>query len=340
MTELPSLTAIVPVCNEQAWIAESLRRLRQALELSPWRGSRIVVVDDGSTDGTSELLTKLSEPLGLDVVSQPNGGRLAARAAGLAATDAELALLVDARVFVDAGALAHVAAEMAADASARIWNGDVTVASESNPYAGFWSALTMIGWRRWFAHRTRTSYGLADFDLYPKGTTMFLAPRKWLVDDSAALSSRYDDAHLRSDDTALIRRLALRGRIHLSAGFSCRYHGRDALVPFLKHAYWRGTTFVDAYFGRPGPVGRALTAGLLFSPLLSWVAVRRPGRAAQGTVVVLSAAAVAARRSGAPWRDAGSLVVLAPTFGVAFAGGLARGVVLAAVTSARRRAAE
>lgn len=333
----PTLAVIVPVCDERDLVSATLHSLRTAVDRSPWRGTPITVIDDGSTDGTGEVLSSLAPHLQLQVIHQPNAGRLLARTAGLRSSSAELALLVDARVRLDADALQHVAEQMAQDASAVIWNGDVTVLTRGNPYAGFWSALTAIGWHRWYRDRTRASYGLEAFDRYPKGTGLFLAPRAWLLEASLTSSSLYDEPRYRSDDTALIRALAGRSRIHLSAGFSCTYVSRDEPGQFARHAFFRGTTFIDSYLGQSGLVGTSLLAALGLSPVGLWLACRRPRLATAGLAGAAASAAIAARRCGAPWRDAGSLAVLSPAFGACFGAGIGRGVCLALRAAASRR---
>ena len=52
----PKLSVVVPVYNERATIEEILRRI-QAVEVE----KEIVIVDDGSTDGTRELLNGIAE---------------------------------------------------------------------------------------------------------------------------------------------------------------------------------------------------------------------------------------------------------------------------------------
>jgi glycosyltransferase involved in cell wall biosynthesis len=53
------LSVVVPVYNERATVAELLRRVSEA-ELPAGVGLEIVVVEDGSTDGTRELLRELA----------------------------------------------------------------------------------------------------------------------------------------------------------------------------------------------------------------------------------------------------------------------------------------
>jgi glycosyltransferase involved in cell wall biosynthesis len=337
MTDLPTLDVVVPVFDEADRIEAALRSLRTALDASPWAQARVVVVDDGSTDGTSGLLDRLALQLDLHVVHQENRGRLRARARGLQESDAQLVLLVDARVTAHPGALTYLADELRRDDTAVIWNGDVTVDSAGNPYAAFWSALTTLGWRRYFAHRRRVSYGEAEFDSYPKGTGFFVAPRLWLLDESQTLDSRFVDARFSSDDTALIRALVRRADINLAPEFSCTYSGRDSLTSFVKHAAFRGTTFVDGYVGRSGRVGTVATVSAVLAPVLAVATLRRPRPAAAVGVVGAVSLGCAARGSGAPAREAIALAGLSPLFGVAFGAGVARGLVLALRGAAQRR---
>jgi glycosyltransferase involved in cell wall biosynthesis len=49
-----SISIIIPAYNEQVRLPESLRRVEQYLQESKWTFHEILIVDDGSTDGTVE----------------------------------------------------------------------------------------------------------------------------------------------------------------------------------------------------------------------------------------------------------------------------------------------
>jgi glycosyltransferase involved in cell wall biosynthesis len=79
--EPPSVSVIVPAFNMDHYIRECLHSLfEQTLE-----SMEIIVVDDGSTDQTREVIDTLVPPQGkeLKVISKENGGLSAARNAGL-----------------------------------------------------------------------------------------------------------------------------------------------------------------------------------------------------------------------------------------------------------------
>ncbi|MEX2161786.1 MAG: glycosyltransferase family 2 protein [Anaerolineales bacterium] len=90
------LSVIVPVYNEQSTAAEILKRL-QAVALA----DEIIVVDDGSTDGTAALLQGLrGGPLSV-ITHTKNRGKGAAVRSGIEAARGDLILIQDADLEYD-----------------------------------------------------------------------------------------------------------------------------------------------------------------------------------------------------------------------------------------------
>jgi glycosyltransferase involved in cell wall biosynthesis len=88
----PLLSVVMPVYNERATIEEIIRRVAAV----PVR-TELIVVDDGSTDGTRELLAALHERLGFHLLLQPgNQGKGAAVRRGFAAVTGDLVVIQDA----------------------------------------------------------------------------------------------------------------------------------------------------------------------------------------------------------------------------------------------------
>jgi glycosyltransferase involved in cell wall biosynthesis len=92
------LSVVVPVYNEHATIEEILRRV-EAVSLA----DEIIVVDDGSTDGTSELLRQIapSHPLVRLIPHERNLGKGAAVRTGLQAANCDVILIQDADLEYD-----------------------------------------------------------------------------------------------------------------------------------------------------------------------------------------------------------------------------------------------
>jgi dolichol-phosphate mannosyltransferase len=97
MGETPFLTAVIPAFNEQESIAECVTETRDALK-AVGRPFEILVVDDGSTDGTFNVLRRLKAAVPeLRVISfARNRGQTAAMAAGFDHARGEIVATLDA----------------------------------------------------------------------------------------------------------------------------------------------------------------------------------------------------------------------------------------------------
>ncbi|MDQ7910948.1 glycosyltransferase [Phytohabitans sp. ZYX-F-186] len=85
------VSIIVPAYNEKEGIAATVR----SLAAGDHPDIEVIVVDDGSTDGTAEIVEALGLP-NVDVIRKPNGGKASALNAGIEAARHELIVMVDA----------------------------------------------------------------------------------------------------------------------------------------------------------------------------------------------------------------------------------------------------
>jgi glycosyltransferase involved in cell wall biosynthesis len=92
------LSIIVPVFNERSTVAEIVRRMR-SVELSVDR--EIVIVDDGSDDGTASVLTQLADSTVRVLKHASNRGKGAAIRTGLENATGDLVLVQDADLEYD-----------------------------------------------------------------------------------------------------------------------------------------------------------------------------------------------------------------------------------------------
>jgi glycosyltransferase involved in cell wall biosynthesis len=100
---LPTVSIIIPAYNEEAIIERVLRAvLEQATE-----GVEIIVIDDGSTDGTSDVCARLEVRL---MRLSENGGPAHARNLGARMATGELLLFLDADTCLRPGMLAKIMA--------------------------------------------------------------------------------------------------------------------------------------------------------------------------------------------------------------------------------------
>jgi glycosyltransferase involved in cell wall biosynthesis len=94
MLDSPRISVIVPVYNGERYLAEAVGSvLDQAL-----RPLEVIVVDDGSTDATAQIMAGLSAeaPLPVRAIHQSNRGPAAARNRGLEVAQGELMAFLDA----------------------------------------------------------------------------------------------------------------------------------------------------------------------------------------------------------------------------------------------------
>jgi hypothetical protein len=334
---LDALSVVIPVYNEETWIRSCVAALTASAG-EAGLALDVVVVDDGSTDRTPQVLGELAAEHGIRVVTQGNAGRLAARSAGLAQAREEWVLLLDSRVITDRGALSWVRAATAENPDRTVWNGHVDVETD-NIFAAFWAGLVKIGWRRYTSDPRLVSFGAEEFDAFPKGTGCLLIPRALLTEASQGFESLYDNADLASDDTRLLRYVAGRTPIWLTPDFRFRYHGKQGARGFLKQAFFRGTTFVDGYLGQPGPVRRALLTAIGAGGFLAAVSLRKPVVAVLGMGAVTAAVPTVVSLVGGSRDEVRGAAVLTPVFVVSFGAGVLRGLALAAVHLGRRRRA-
>jgi glycosyltransferase involved in cell wall biosynthesis len=92
------LSVIIPVYNERNTVAEAIRRSR-SVEIPLDR--EIVVVDDGSSDGTTQILSQLQDSTVRVVFHDVNKGKGAAIRTGLTHVTGDLVLIQDADLEYD-----------------------------------------------------------------------------------------------------------------------------------------------------------------------------------------------------------------------------------------------
>ena len=79
---IKSVSAVIPAYNAEHFISETIQSvLAQTVEVE-----EIIVVDDGSSDGTGDVAAKFPKTR---VIRRPNGGQAAARNTGIDAATGE-----------------------------------------------------------------------------------------------------------------------------------------------------------------------------------------------------------------------------------------------------------
>jgi peptidoglycan/xylan/chitin deacetylase (PgdA/CDA1 family)/GT2 family glycosyltransferase len=131
------VTVIVPAYNEEAGIASTLRSLLS----SRYPRLHVVVVDDGSTDGTSAVVRSLRLPR-VTLITQPNAGKSAALRTGLAAARTDLVVMVDGDTVLEPDTVGELVAPFA-DPSVGAVSGNAKVGNRSG-LLGRWQHIEYV----------------------------------------------------------------------------------------------------------------------------------------------------------------------------------------------------
>lgn len=125
----PALTVVTPAFNAEQWIAGAVRSAlaQEGVDV------RVVVVDDGSTDGTAGVVRALADARVL-LLHQPNAGQGAARNRGLAAAETAYVGFLDADDLLEPGWARAVVTEL--DRGATVCVTDATVIDSDGDATG------------------------------------------------------------------------------------------------------------------------------------------------------------------------------------------------------------
>jgi glycosyltransferase involved in cell wall biosynthesis len=283
------LSIIIPFYNEGQNTRKSVDFALDALEEigAPWE---IIVVNDGSNDGIS----RTDFPTTVKYLEHEHSGRFKTRYLGLIESKYPNILFIDARVWLDRKSLKNLTILLAENPTSKYWNGYINTNNKELAIVSIWETLVMIGWKRGFSQSETIHFGLAEFDRYPKGTTLFLAPKEDFIEAFQKLESFQQKASPVSDDTKLLRLLSENGDIWINRKFSAEYQPRTTFSKFLRNAFYRGQTFVDSYWESPTIFGKLVKFSLplgitLLSTSIFFGGLKSGGILAMGTVLLSSA---------------------------------------------------
>ena len=329
-----SLSVVMPVHNESSHLPGTIKALAAAVARSRL-DAELIVVDDGSSDGSGEAAQAAAAGLlPVEVLSRAQEGRFRARRAGVAAAASDFVLLLDARVRLHPDSLKFLASVLSPNWP--VWNGHVVPQTNGNPFGAFGDVLVHLAWSTYFDDPRRTSFGLEDFDRFPKGTGCFVAPRVLLLEAMEEFTPRLSNWRFVNDDAPMIRWIAARHRIQLSPEFGCDYQPRASLGEFLRNALHRGSVFLDGHGRRESRFFPLVVAFFPVSVGLVLLVLRRPVAApvlAAATSAVAATAALRARRSAF---ETLSFAALAPVYAAAHGAGMWRALALLARERVRR----
>jgi poly-beta-1,6-N-acetyl-D-glucosamine synthase len=135
----PSVSIIMAVRNEEAHISRKLHNLKD-LDYPPDH-YEVIVVSDGSTDGTNDTLATLAGERVRTIISDSHLGKAVALNKALECTHGEIVVFTDSRQFLGRGAIKHLVANFA-DPTVGCVSGELIL---GEPEAGLKSSRQSVG---------------------------------------------------------------------------------------------------------------------------------------------------------------------------------------------------
>ena len=323
---LNNVSVIIPAYNAAVWLPKSVPRVVKELKNARVSNAEIIIVDDGSSDDTAVVARSLKLDYPVRVIEQSNAGRFLARSTGVKAAKYEYILFIDTRIYIGEGGLKFIGSKLDISKDRSVWTSHVCIDRTHNIYARFWEALTFIAWRKYFSNPRECSYGIKEFDYYPKGTTCFFVPTKVIAEANDWFTTQTKNKKASNDDTLLIRRIAEKTNINISPEFYCTYHARTNLKQYCKHVYHRGKVFVDGFLRLDGNrfflplVGFLIASVAVIAVLILMPTLFLPALIAAMILWLLEL--LIALLFQVPFKDALSLFILSPLFSVIYGAGI------------------
>lgn len=191
----------------------------------------VIVVDDGSTDGTRELLPTISVPYSLRWWSQANGGPAAARNAGVRHARGRLIIFQDDDVVPVPHLIeAHVAAHGEI--------GDRVVTGPMSPPPVTWPQPT---WDRWDAEQLQKQYRAMTAGDFACSQRQFFTANASVHRGLFLAAGGFDEQFRRAEDMELAWRMSRHGaRFVFASGAEVVHFAARPFVSWCRNAYQYG----------------------------------------------------------------------------------------------------
>jgi glycosyltransferase involved in cell wall biosynthesis len=241
---IKKIAVVVPVFNEGQLIGKCIRSLLE--QDFAQECYEIVVVDDGSTDKTVQVLKKFSREGKIKLVTfKKNQGRIVARKVGAEKANYENILFIDSRCIAGKNLLSEMFKKRYQPLIAGQIHGRGE--SQSNPCH---RVIDLFRLKYYLADSSNRTYliNANNFKRSPKGTTCLLIHRDLFLRGIPQRTGR--DVN---DDIRILREVVKQKPILRCIDLSVRYLPREAPKQILEHLFHRGPRFADYYFSSGGP---------------------------------------------------------------------------------------
>jgi GT2 family glycosyltransferase len=220
------ISIVLPTFNR----LERLKRVLHALERQtyPLDEFEVVVVSDGSTDGTEAYLAQLVTPLQLVVCTQPNSGVAATRNHGVRRAQGDLVLFIDDDVVPEAQLV-----EEHARMHARLGDNVVVLGPMLTP-----PDFAMLPWVRYEQAMLAKQYDNMQAGRWEATARQFYTGNTSLARRLVVEAGGFDEQFRRAEDVELAYRLAERGVCFVFHPAAVGYHYAER-----SYASWVGIAY-------------------------------------------------------------------------------------------------
>ena len=181
-----------------------------------------------------------------------------------------------------------------------------------------------MAWSNFHLNHRNLELTSQNFNQVPKGTTMIAFNKSALINGIDQFVLLHGDGHFVNDDTELIKIMLMKSKIYIVKNFRAYYIPRRSIVPFLKHAFFRGQMALEGYFA-PGTLERKLINSFLLLVISSVIfSTRYPIFLAGGLTIFLFILLFFIIRSKLTSKLVFSLLLLGFPFAIFYSAGILR----------------
>ena len=193
----PSVSVVIPTYNRRQRLAGVLDALER--QSADPRSFEVIVVDDGSTDGTDRMLARRSPGFELSLLQQENRGPGPARNSGVARAQAPIVLFLDDDVEPLPALVAEHLASHAAHPDSAVIGPQLSLPAYSEP------------WTAWNQRQLENQYRAMERGDFAPSYRQFWTGNASLARELLLDSGGFDPSFPRAEDVELGYRLARRG---------------------------------------------------------------------------------------------------------------------------------
>lgn len=229
----PLVSVVVPTHNRKEMLREMLESLES--QTLPSSDFEVIVIDDGGTDGTVEMIEGLEASYGLRGIAQPQSGPSRARNHGAEQAAGKMVIFMDDDMLPEPGMFAAHTNTLKSDPAN-------VVLGRLMP----WGKGARGGWNRWEERVYAKHYAAVESNKRPPSGRRLYSGNFSIWRDRFISAGGFDESLKRGEDVELGFRLERGGaRFHFSADAAAYHRGYRPYKSWRNSAYLYGSSDVE-----------------------------------------------------------------------------------------------